>query len=641
MPAPRKRPCLWLEPLEDRTLLSIVLNNGALLVNCDTPTELQGGNQVNLGTDAGGNIFAEITDKYGNVENGSFDPATVSHIYADGCAAGSDTFNISQTLASAPVTVNYFANSGGPNEVANVVTSLFFGENIQGTVDIYDPHGSIAVNAVDQRQFPSTIYLFTFTYPDDRRLLGAIRGLVAADIHYDYAQTSKVNLETSISMILGEYVNVEATGTTTNLVFNGNGASVTVSAEGSVQDIQGTLNVESPSLRPTFLVIDNSADPTPRSVTLGTFINPSDSEGNNDPWGYIHGLAPAAINYEHQDMSSVTVKTGDGMLKVQATGAPTNLIGNGQTIVDVGDAGSVQGILGPLYVANSQPGGTTLKIDGSLDTVTETVTLASSGPSTPLTEIIAILISHPSPTAVQISFDSPSTASVTVCSSNVSGDEINVLAAAVPTYLRLNGMGTVDVGGGSLQALAAPLDIRDSQQGGAQINVDDSAETIQETVMLSGFPGSNGPVTEIIAILAGVPLPPINVENAGTSSLTLATSSAAGDVIDVLGTGVTTNLFPPEPVIVNVGAGNVQRIQGTLTIMDGQPGGATINVDDSADLNPENVTLATVLSPSGAPCGSITGLAPAAIKYLYAGTSSLTLSTGPSTALRISVGLLR
>src|SRR5581483_951882 len=101
----------------------------------------------------------------------------------------------------------------------------------------------------------------------------------------------------------------------------------TVGAAGSVQGVQGTLNVENPASL-NALVVDDSADSAARTVTLSTFApNPSDSEGNNDPWGAISGLAPAAINYEYADTAGVTISSGTAgdTFNVGATGVPTTI----------------------------------------------------------------------------------------------------------------------------------------------------------------------------------------------------------------------------------------------------------------------------------------------------------------------------
>ena len=122
---------------------------------------------------------------------------------------------------------------------------------------------------------------------------------------------------------------------------------------------------------------------------------------------------------------------------------------------------------------------------------------------------------------------------------------------------------------------------------------------------------------------------------------------------------ITTDYFnPPSPFVVNTGSGS-----NTVNILDTSAGIAitvnrlrqrhgqrgqrrqraghprrpdhpepaqlhdTINVNDSADTAARTVTLST-FSSGGVTCGSITGLAPAAINYKYADTSSVSVTTG-------------
>ena len=68
---------------------------------------------------------------------------------------------------------------------------------------------------------------------------------------------------------------------------------------GSVQGILGAVTAEDPG-GPATLNVDDSADATGRTVTLGT-ITPS---FDPVPWGSITGLAPAAINFEWADVNS-------------------------------------------------------------------------------------------------------------------------------------------------------------------------------------------------------------------------------------------------------------------------------------------------------------------------------------------------
>jgi len=98
------------------------------------------------------------------------------------------------------------------------------------------------------------------------------------------------------------------------------------------------------------------------------------------------------------------------------------------------------------------------------------------------------------------------------------------------------------------------------------------------------------------------------------------TAGRAADRVDVLATGVTTTLSSGGGDTINVGIGNVQGILGRLNI-ENPPSFDTINIFDLLDTTARTATLSTFTS-GGTPWGSITGLAPAAINFDYADTSS-------------------
>src|SRR5262249_44855903 len=126
----------------------------------------------------------------------------------------------------------------------------------------------------------------------------------------------------------------------------------------------------------TSVRVDDSADATARTATLGSFVS------GVDTWGSITGLAPAAIDYKFADTSNVSVTTGLGndTVNVLATGRATTVsTGGGHDTVNVGNAGSVQGILGTLIIQN--PHSTdTVNVDDSADTVGRGVGLSNNGP---------------------------------------------------------------------------------------------------------------------------------------------------------------------------------------------------------------------------------------------------------------------
>jgi len=108
------------------------------------------------------------------------------------------------------------------------------------------------------------------------------------------------------------------------------------------------------------------------------------------------------------------------------------------------------------------------------------------------------------------------------------------------------------------------------------------------------------------------PPSPFVVKTGSGSNTVNIVNTSAHIAIDVYDGGSDT---------VNVGgAGSVQGILAAVNI-ENRSSLDTINIDDAADTTARTVTLSTFTS-GGTPWGSITGLAPAAINFDYADTSS-------------------
>jgi hypothetical protein len=203
-------------------------------------------------------------------------------------------------------------------------------------------------------------------------------------------------------------VNIQATTSVLKVDGGGGVQAVTIgsmapSLGGDVQAIRGGLYVyNSVPGGVTYLTIDDSGDATARTPTLGD--------------GSLSGLAPAEIgwaDYNPAGQGGVTVLyvhggtagntwtvigdnsygsaltylysgsgTASSVVDVLATASLLNVNGlRGQQAVFIGSTtgmgGNVQAILGPVYVYDSHPGGTTtLTIDDSGDTVGRTPDLA-------------------------------------------------------------------------------------------------------------------------------------------------------------------------------------------------------------------------------------------------------------------------
>ena len=349
-------------------------------------------------------------------------------------------------------------------------------QGILGVLTIQNPPSttrSTSTTRPTRRRGPSSLNTFTSGGAN----WGSITGLAPAAIDYKYIDTSGVNITTGLAN--GTTINVLATGVPTSLSSNLGGDTVNVGNAGSVQGILGALTIQNP---PSFdtINIDDSEDGVARNVTLSTFV----SGGAN--FGSITGLAPAAINYKYADTGGVNITTGfaDDTVNVRATGVVTNLstLGGNDT-VNVGNAGSAQGILGALTIQN--PGGfTSVHVNDSTDTVARTATLSTfNSGGFDWGSIIGL-----APASIVYKYADTSNVNVTTGSGN---DTVNVLATGRTTNLSTSGgHDTVNVGNaGSVQGITGTLIIQ-NLHGTDTVNVNDSADTTGRGVRLS-YSGPN------------------------------------------------------------------------------------------------------------------------------------------------------
>ena len=195
---------------------------------------------------------------------------------------------------------------------------------------------------------------------------GRITGLAPASILYRSSGTSSVTVHTGTA---GAVVNLLANDRPTTLVGHGPNTSVNIGNAGRLTDILASVTVTNPPSY-TAVNVDDSADPTFRTVTLSTV-----SLGDGSYGRVSFGGVP--IQYKYADTSSFTLQTGTGgaAVNVLATQVDTNLVGwSGNTTVNVGNAGRLTDILGAISISNP-PSFTTVNVDDSADPVGRTVTL--------------------------------------------------------------------------------------------------------------------------------------------------------------------------------------------------------------------------------------------------------------------------
>jgi len=402
-----------------------------------------------------------------------------------------DTVNVLDTKAGVPILIR------GNTQNTIDVGDLGSVQGILARVTIVDPTNRNTIFINDQADPAARTATLSTSAPG----MGEVTGLAPAPITFAYSGTSSVYLEIGTGY---DAVDVQATGVPTNIFNFGRDTAVNVGNAGSVQGIQGYLNIYNypvnlPGGNP--ITIDDSADPAGRMATLYA----SDYDPSDDPeWleDTVTGLAPAPIQYNILGTQSLAVQTGTGAdtVNVQDTDVPTYIHNHGPSTVNVGDAGSVEGIEEALYVLGPPslhvPGlpnpGTTLNIDASAYSVPDFATLGSTGFGGEWGYVTGL-----APAPINYLYASTSSMHLTT---NHTGYTIDVQATGVPTYITTSGYSmnpapdpdTVNIGNaGSLQGILSALYVSNPSNSTA-VHIDDSADTVHQAATLSSFTGSDG-----------------------------------------------------------------------------------------------------------------------------------------------------
>ena len=482
---------------------------------------------------------------------------------------------------------------------------------------------------------------------------GEVSGLSPAPVSFEYTDTSSVTIDTGSG---GGTFNVQNTAVPTNIVGNAQ-TTIDVGSSNTVAGITGVLNIENPASFNT-ININDSGDSTSRTVVLSTLgSNAADAGGSSDIWGQITGLGAAAINYEYNDTTSITLRTGTGgnTINVRGTGVTTNIVAGGRDTANIGDAGSVQGINGTLNLEDP-PSFVTLNINDSADTVARNFTLStlttnpsdSQANNDPWGQIVGLAPAH-------INYEYTDMSSLTIRTGG-GGVTAHVNATGVPTAIVGNALASgpddaIDVGNGTVADIAAPLSL-ENPSGFDGINVNDNSDSTARTVTLSTRgtnPGDSQGNSDTWGRIAGLAPAVIDYEYADAHRLGI-TLGVGGNTVNVQAIGVPTTLLggavppiilpplasriiPPillgGPDTINIGnAGSAQSITQSLTI-ENSWSHDTITIDDSADAAAHIAALGTA-PPAGDsdPFGTVSGLSPGTITYEAADTASLTVNGG-------------
>jgi Ca2+-binding RTX toxin-like protein len=445
---------------------------------------------------------------------------------------GAETYVVQNTEDSATTTIN----TGGGGNTVNVLGTLGALNVVGGSNDTVNIGNNSSVQAIFGDVHISNPQAFTALNVDDSADMtghavtitnASITGLAPAGIFYAQSDLFSLNIQAGSG---ASTFNVQSTPNNPDVdplptyLSSGGTDIVNVGNAGSVQGIQGTLTIENPPAHDT-IIIDDSADTTPRTTTLDTFTPPGDTG-----FGSVTGLAPGTINYEYADTSSVTIATGNvagNVVNVLATGATTNLFGNAATTVNVGNNGSVQGIFGAVHVINP-PSFTALNVDDSADTIGRPVTITNAS----ITGLAPGVISYAQSDLFPLNIQAGSGGSTFTVQSTPNNPGHN----PVPTTLSSRGADTVTVGNaGSAQGILGSLTIQNPLAQDTII-IDDSADLMGQSANLAA------------SSLTGLTPGPINFTPSKLKSLTVL--AGAGD------DSFTVSAAPTFSTSVDLGGGN-------------------------------------------------------------------------------------
>jgi hypothetical protein len=282
-----------------------------------------------------------------NIDWAEFDVTAVT-LYA---GTGADTVNVASTLA--PLTIHGTDGS----DVVNIGAAGSTRE--------------VATVAIDNSASYTHI-----TFDDSADTTGRsvtlsatnITGIAQAPISWNAADIS------AIGLLMGtgaDTLNVLSTQASVTIQGTDGHDTVTLGNGGSVQGIQGPVDVHN-FLSRTALIINDSTDATGRTATYT-------QTG-------VTGLAPGAITWPQNDVSSVTLDMGVGQDTVKVysvnsgSGDPLTIHGtNGLDSVYFGDAsGNAQQIVTPVMVDNSASY-TAVFVDDLADTTGRNVAYSKTG----------------------------------------------------------------------------------------------------------------------------------------------------------------------------------------------------------------------------------------------------------------------
>jgi hypothetical protein len=415
-----------------------------------------------------------------------------------------------------------------------------------------------------------------------------------APITWDYQDTLLVDLGLGTG---ASTVNVLGTGVNTT-IFNRAAATINVGSSGatvlgSVADIQGQLNLENESGALDTVNINSQNDAGGQNVLLDTATRP----GGETSLGFVQGLVGGAlITYDYADTSAVNLNLGTGVsiVTVLSTGVTTNIVNSADATIDVGNGGSVAGIQGALHLENP-PAFDTILINSQNDSAAQNVTLSTIVvPGNDALGAVDGLVG-----GAEITWEYRDTHTVDL-NLGTGASVVTVLGTEAPTTTNIfnSANATIFVGGdttGSAAGIQGALNL-ENERAFDTITINSQNDFATQTVTLNTItqPGDSSLLGSIDGLVGGGQ---ITYDYSDTLAVTLNLGVGA-TTVNVLGTGVNTNIFNSSNATINVGSngfnvGSLAGIQGAL-LLENEPDFDTIVIDDSANTVGQFYNMTTI-----------------------------------------------
>jgi hypothetical protein len=390
------------------------------------------------------------------------------------------------------------------------------------------------------------------------------------------------------------------------------GDVVNIGSGGSLAGIQGSVSIENEPSRDTVNIFGQN-DGAAHTATIDTVTRSGDTS-----LGRLQGVS-APITWDYFDTSVVNINLGSGttVVNILGTGVTTNVFNNGLATINVGSGNSMSGIVGTLNLEN-EPSEDLVNIFDQSDTTAHTATIdtVTRAGDTSLGRLSGI-------GAAPITWDYFDSASGVNINFGAGTSLVNVLGTGVTTNLFNSAAATINIGNSnSVAGIQGTLNL-ENEPSFDTVNINDQSDSTAHTATIDTVTRSG---ETSLGRLQGIGAAPITWDYNDTTAVNINFGGGT-NIVNVLGTGVTTNLFSTVFSTVNIGSSNtIAGIQGTLNL-ENEPSADVVIINDQNDTTFRSATIETVPRSGDTSLGRLQGMA-AAITWDYFDTSSVTINTG-------------